>query len=314
MTLTKRTILMLALLLPAAGVFAQETATETTTTTSSAAKARAADGATTTAETTDSGERGTTREDATPVPLTSYEVRNQFIETLRRYPSELGRILSLDPTLLSNDAFLTGYPALAEFVTAHPEVRRNPRFFLSEFEPAPRRDNVFDEVLEGLFILTMFSFFGFVLFWLVRTFIEQRRWSWLSRAQSEVHNKILDRFSTSEELMEYIRTPAGTKFLESAPIPLNAEQPPQNAPVSRMLWSIQIGVVVAAAAIGMLVVSARFDAETAQGFFAMGVIAFCIGAGFIGSAVVSLVLSRRLGLWQGSESRANVLDDSSVVK
>jgi hypothetical protein len=149
----------------------------------------------------------------------------------------------------------------------------------------------------------------------VRTIVDQKRWSQLSRRQTEVHNKILDRFSNSDELLAYIKSPAGSKFLESAPIPLHAEAPRQNAPLSRVLWSVQIGVVVAAAGVGMLLVSTRFDAETAQGFFAMGSIATCIGAGFIISAIVSLVLSRRLGLYQEPPvPPAGAIDDSGFVR
>jgi hypothetical protein len=128
--------------------------------------------------------------------------------------------------------------------------------------------------------------------WLVRTAIEQRRWSRLSRTQAEVHNKILDRFGSTEELLTYIKTPAGSKFLESAPIPLHVEP---RAPMPRVLWSIQIGLIAAAAGLGMLLVSGRFDHDTARGFFAMGTIAACIGGGFILSAIVSMALSRRLG-------------------
>ena len=63
----------------------------------------------------------------------SHEIRERFAEILRNQPRELGTILALDPTLLSNDAFLAGYPALAAFVTEHPQVRRNPRFYLQEY-------------------------------------------------------------------------------------------------------------------------------------------------------------------------------------
>jgi hypothetical protein len=55
-------------------------------------------------------------------------------------------------------------------------------------------------------------------------------------------------------------------------------------------------VVIVAASIGLLVVSTRFSGDNAQGVFAMGVIAFCVGAGFIASALISFALSRRLGL------------------
>jgi hypothetical protein len=142
---------------------------------------------------------------------------------------------------------------------------------------------------------------AFALAWVIRTINEQKRWNKLSRTQSEVHNKILDRFGTSAEVLDYIKTPAGTKFLESAPIQLHDERPMRqvsNPPFTRAMWSIQIGVVLAVAALGMLLVSGRFDKESAQGFFALGVIGFSIGAGFIASAIVSIFLSRRLGLWQ----------------
>jgi hypothetical protein len=66
----------------------------------------------------------------------------------------------------------------------------------------------------------------------------------------------------------------------------------------RAMWSVQVGVVVAAAALGMLLVSFRFDAETGEGLFAMGAIGLCLGAGFVASALVSAYLSRRLGLWR----------------
>jgi hypothetical protein len=290
MTLVTRMTLILTLLLPAAGVlFAQETSTAETTSTA------APDTTTVTTTAAESDETGE--------PKSSYETRNQFGALVRRHPSELPMILALDPGLLTNDRFLAEYPEVANFVAAHPEVRRSPRFYMEEF-PVPGRGqhSMADDFLEGLFIFSIFAFIAFVLAWLVRTTIEQKRWNRLSRSQSEVHNKILDRFGTTSELLEYVRSPAGTKFLESAPIPLHEKPAMQNAPVARILWSIQLGVVVMAGAVGLLLVSTRFDAEPARGFFAMGAIALCVGGGFIVSAVVSLVLSRRLGLWQSSQA------------
>jgi hypothetical protein len=228
---------------------------------------------------------------------TSYEIRSGLGEVLRSNPPELATILKLDPTLLSNEAFLASYPDLGRFVAGHPEVRRNPRFYLAEF---PLPESGMSDFVETVVTFSVFLVVISVFAWLVRTVIEQRRWSRLSRTQSEVHNKILERFGTSDALLEYMRSPAGTKFLESAPIPLHTDQAPQNAPVGRALWSIQVGVVVAAGALGMLLVGGRLEGDGAQGFFALGVIGICLGAGFVLSALVSLLLSRRLGLWQGS--------------
>jgi hypothetical protein len=222
----------------------------------------------------------------------SEEVRENFSMLLRQSPTELASILNLDPTLLSNDAFLSGYPDLARFVAAHPEVRHNPRFYLGEFR-VERRDGL-QEVIEPATVMFAFILLACFLGWVMRALIEQKRWTRLAQTQSDVHNKILDRFGTSAELLEYVKSPSGAKFLESAPIPLQADTAAPNAAVSRVLWSIQIGIVVAAAAGGLLIVSHRFADDFGRGLFAMGVIAFSIGAGFILSAGASLVLSRRL--------------------
>ena len=243
----------------------------------------------------------------------SHEVRSEFGTLLRESPSELATILALDPTLLSNQAFLAGYPELSRFVAENPEVRRNPRFYLSEF---PVSDGSgFDRAIEPFLIFATFAIIAFAISWLIRTLIDHRRWSRLARTQSEVHNKILERFGTSDALLEYMRTPAGTRCLESAPIPLHAAQPAQAGTIGRALASIQLGLIIAAGAIGMLFVSGRFDTETEHGFYALGVIGLCIGGGFIAAAVVSIVLSRRLGLWQGpAGTPAAEADDAGFTR
>lgn len=315
MNLLVRTTLILTLALAfAAGMNAQESSTATgsatTTTTTSAANTStsAAQGET----------EGAAAEAAEPQTAAeaqkrrnSYELRDRFVNLLNNHPPELSTILVLDPSLLSNDGFLTAYPDLAKFVADYPEVRRNPRFYLESFKVPGEGSRILDEMFEVAATSSIFLIIIFAIFWLVRTIVEQKRWSRLSKTQAEVHNKILDRFSTSEELLEYVRSPAGTKFLESAPIPLHAEQAPQNAQVTRIMWSLQLGIVVMAAAIGMLLVSTRFEAEASHGFFALGFIGLCIGAGFIASAVVTLVVSRRLGLGLTAGTPA---DDTPAVR
>lgn len=279
---TRITLILILTLVPlTCGLSAQEAPTTTTTTTST--------------ETVASTETAVTDEAAESRSI--YDVRNEFTRLLRAHPYDLRSILVLDPRLTANQDFLAPYPEVARYIATHPEIAANPSFYLAEFS-APYERSMIEEMLEGLLIFSIFIFIAFVLAWFVRTVIEQKRWNRLSRQQSEVHNKILDRFSTSTELLEYIKTPAGTKFLESAPIPLHAERPAQNAPLARVIWSIQIGVVVSAGALGMLLVSLRLDKEAAQELFALGMIGFCIGIGFVASAVVAMVLSRRLGNWQ----------------
>src|SRR5215213_333175 len=326
MTRTARTIFILMLVLaPAGELIAQEASTTAPAdTAASTTTAASPNETTTTAE--DATETGTTETEAeTPTEETGdpstgrhFEVRDQFTRLLEQHPYELWMILKLDPALLTNDSFMSGYPEVQEFVAKHPEVLKNPRFYLANFSSPAQEDR---SVLDGLFellavgggiLLTVFA-----LAWLIRTLIEQRRWKQLSRTQSDVHNKILDRFNTTEQLLEYIRTPAGSKFLESAPIPLHVERPANGKTSSlaaRIMWSVQLGVVIAIVGLGMLLLSAVFEKDSSQGLFALGAIALCVGAGFIASAAVSLKLSRRLGLWEDGGAPLEAIDGTGPVR
>jgi hypothetical protein len=326
MTLATRTIFILMLVLALTGeLVAQESETAATDTTATTPTTSAAATTSTTTDTTSdttataaaSTTTSETEEAGEPPTPRHFEVRNNFTRMLEQHPYELWMILKLDPALLTNDAFMSGYPEVREYVAKHPEILKNPRFYLAQFTSPAQNRSVLDDIFEFLAVIGGIGLTVLALGWLIRTLIEQKRWKQLSKTQNEVHNKILDRFNTSEQLIEYIRTPAGTKFLESAPIPLHVERH-ANAktatPATRIMWSVQAGVVIAIAGLGMLLLSLRFDNESSQGLFALGSIALCIGAGFIASAAVSLKLSRRLGLWEDSGTPPEMIDGSGPVR
>ena len=160
--------------------------------------------------------------------------------------------------------------------------------------------------MEGFAIFMTMGLAALVLSWLVRTLIQHRRWSRVSKVQAEVHSKLMDRFATNDELLAYIGTPAGQRFLESAPLAVDTAQQSAGSPAARILWSVQTGLVVAAAGVGLWLVSNYTQKEVSQPFFALGILAISVGTGFIVSAVVSLVVSRKLGLWTpAAEAAAN---------
>jgi hypothetical protein len=265
----------------------QQAATETTATGTAATDSTDTDNTATDTTATASGEQ-------TPQRQSSYDTRNAFTALLNRNPAELTSLLVLEPGLLANEEFLAGQPELARFVKEHPEVGLQPSFYLAQYGGRSGSDG--PDIVEPLVTLFAFVLITFALGWITRTIIEQKRWNRLTRTQNEAHNKILDRFGSSAELLEYVKSPAGTKYLESAPIPLRAEPPAtQNAPLTRVILSVQLGVITCALGIGMLLVSLRYSES--NDLFALGAIALCIGLGFIGSAAITLVLSRRLGLW-----------------
>jgi hypothetical protein len=229
------------------------------------------------------------------------ETRDQFDAVLQQYSPTLGQILRLDPNLMTREDYLAAYPALGAFLKQHPEVVRNPDFYLSRYasnygyynDPRERAWNNTVEMISVFFImLTIAGALG----WLIRTAVDYRRWGRLAKVQAEAHTKLLDRFTGNDELLAYVQSPAGSKFLKSSPITLDGGPKAMGSPVSRILWSMQAGVVLFAAGVGLNYVSRNIDPLHAEPIFMFSVLLISIGVGFFGSAALSWAMSSRLGL------------------
>jgi hypothetical protein len=257
--------------------------------------------------------RGVLRADlAAPYDGNVEETRRRLHEVMQQYPPSLGQVLRLDPSLLTNPAYLEPYPALAEFLGQHQEIPHNPGFFLGEFRdrsndyynsPDPKLAviRMMNETLAGVAFLIGFLTVVGTIGYLLRSVIEHRRWLRVSKTHTETHTKLLDRLTSNADLLAYMESPAGRRFLEAAPIPLSSGPRALSAPIGRILWSVQAGCVVAFAGGGLMYSSTRFAANSTLSdiglpLFVMGATAVAIGAGFVASAVIAYGLSRRLGL------------------
>jgi hypothetical protein len=229
-------------------------------------------------------------------------VREQFNTILRQYSPGLGRVLALDPTLMGREDYMAPYPAATAFLKQHPEILRNPSYYLARYSEgysysySDPRTRAWNDMMEMISVGAVMLTIVFALTWLVRTAVDYRRWGRLAKVQAEAHTKLLDRFTGNEELLAYVKSPAGSKFLESAPITLDGSPRQMNAPLSRILWSMNAGVVLTAAGIGMNYISGRIDEHMSEPVFTFGVILISVGIGFLISAALSFLLSRRLGL------------------
>ncbi len=242
------------------------------------------------------------------------KTRTQLLEMLNRHPPSLASVLRLDPTLLANADYLAPYPELASFLAQHPEVAHNPAYYVGTPHESPWDRNpqaavlrMWENVMQGLMVMTVMLLVTGVLVWLVRTMMDYRRWVRLTRVQTETHTKLLDRLTTQDDLLAYMQTPAGRRFLESAPIALDPASRPLGAPLNRVLWSVQAGVVLALAGVGLLFISSRAIPDIAPGLWAIGILALALGAGFIVSAAIAYLLSSRLGLFDQRTSGGDTL-------
>jgi len=240
--------------------------------------------------------------------------REQLQELLRQYPPVVGEILRRDPTLLSRADYMAPYPQLVAFLQQHPEIARNPAFFFGGYDYYERRSPVSPEIetlgalLGGMAVFLGASAAIGVLIWLVRAVIQHRRWLRLTRTQSEVHLKLMDRLTTNEELLAYIQSPAGRRFLESAPIQQESDAPRTAAPVGPIIWSMMAGVVFATVGAGFRLAARSVATEAQQAFAVVGVIILSLGAGFIISSVMAYLVSSRLGLFPKPASPATTSD------
>jgi hypothetical protein len=244
------------------------------------------------------------------------ELREQLLSLLRMSPT-LTEVIASDPTLLANQDYVTrNNPELEKFLQAHPEIVRNPDFYLFANLPSGpgrrseklMRRTWMDQVRDQqdnrpsfLFVreigppLMFMAFLG-ALIWLIRILLENRRWSRIFTMQTNVHGKLIDRFGNNEELLSYMNTEAGKGFLEAAPIPIGFE-PDRRVPaaLSRVLVPLQIGVVLTLLGIGLLTLRHSLP-EISSPLLVFGIIVLMPGLGFIISAGITWLLAARLGL------------------
>jgi hypothetical protein len=236
------------------------------------------------------------------------ELRNDFREVMRHYSPALGQVLKLDPTLLTNPSYLQSYPTLAAFLSAHPEVARSPQFFLSDVRTADDRSDfqettsaramrMLEDIVQMVAVLLGIGIAASLLGWLVRHLLAHRRWLRATKLQMEIHNRLMERLSSSADVQAYLESAATNRLLSDVPLMPDASSGSAiSAPVNRILWSIQIGIVIVAAGIGLIVGRHYLPVEVADVLVLPGIFAVAVGIGFALASAASYILSSRLGL------------------
>lgn len=250
------------------------------------------------------------------------ETQAQFLKLLRLSPV-LTSVVARDPSLLSDQSYVEhNNPELAAFMAAHPDIAKNPDFYLfshlreggddreqalertvwpdhSESQNPYNPNGAVAMVDKMIPMVVVIAIFG-ALVLISRFIFESRRWSRTFKMQSEVHSRLIDKFSTSQELAAYMETEAGRRFLEAAPIATGAGAGPfvPNV-VARVLTPLQVGLVMVLLGIGFLLlrnVGGHNGDDTAESMMIMGTIMLMPGIGFILSAGATWAVAHRLGL------------------
>ncbi len=230
-------------------------------------------------------------------------VRNQLHDILETYPRSVGEIFRRDPSLLSRPDYMAAYPQLVGFIEQHPEIPRNVEYYFEGYgswgrQPYDPEFEALGVLLGGMAGLLVFAMVTGVFAWLVRAVIQHRRWLKTSQVQAEVHTKLMERMSGSEELLAYVQSPAGRRFLESAPLQPDMDRTPNiSAPIGPIIWSLMAGIVLATVGFGFRLAGQYIGDESQKAFIVVGVIIIALGLGFMLASMMAYVVSARLGLF-----------------
>lgn len=155
------------------------------------------------------------------------------------------------------------------------------------------------EIVPFMVFLVILSAF----LWILNAALENRKWYRMVKVQSETHTKLLEKFGSSQEMLAYMESEAGRRFLEQPLFNIEQKQVAR-FPFGRILWSIQVGLILGVLGTGLLFLRGRVDAspETNTALQVFGTLALTLGIGFVLSAAVSYFLSKRLGLLEGSKA------------
>ena len=238
-----------------------------------------------------------------PAAPTAEANREALREILQQYPYTVGEILRRDPSLLNKPDYMAPYPKLTEFMAQHPEVARNVEYYFEGYGSWGERrqlDPNFEALgvlLAGLGVGFVLILFACVIIWLVRAFIQHRRWLKASQVQADVHTKLMERMTSNDELLAYIQSSAGRRFLEAAPLRPEADSPSFSAPVGSIIWSLMAGVVLTVLGIGFRYAGTVVKDDAHDAFMVVGVIVLSLGIGFVFASLMAFAVSSRLGLF-----------------
>ena len=129
-----------------------------------------------------------------------------------------------------------------------------------------------------------FTLIGFVI-WTIFSTIRRSK---TAKLQAELQTKLLEKFGSGQELLAYVQSEAGKRFLES----LTMEQ---RTPYGRILGAAQVSVILILVSFAFLYLRGRV-AGADEGFLVFGTITLSLGVGFGLSAALSYYMSKSFGL------------------
>ena len=125
------------------------------------------------------------------------------------------------------------------------------------------------------------------------------------RAQTDFHNRMMDKFSSVDEFTAYLQSDAGKVFFDNL-----ANEPA--TPLNKILSSIKIGTILTLLGLGLFILGNTSKTEdAANALFIISTVSFMVGIGFLISSVISYRLAKAWNLISTSNQHVSKEPHSS---
>ena len=146
-----------------------------------------------------------------------------------------------------------------------------------------------EDLAPTIAILAIFFSFAYV----ARVFLDHRARMKIAQLQSDIHMKVLDRFSSAQEIAAYMESAAGKKLLETS-------HDEGSATYRRVQGAMIAGFVLLAGGVGLLNASVAFvSADDIRGLTVFGTLLKYLGLGFLVASLSTYLLAKQWGLING---------------
>jgi hypothetical protein len=145
---------------------------------------------------------------------------------------------------------------------------------------------------EVIIVPSAFLLVAYVFYVIANAFTRRQQF----RSTTELQSRLLDRMGSLGEFSQFLNTDGGRQLLSS----IGSES--GGFAHQRVLRAFQSGIVMLCLGIGIFIYlsGSRVDTDTYESLGFVGTVSAAIGLGLLISAYVSLKLSRRMGLINGS--------------
>jgi len=142
-------------------------------------------------------------------------------------------------------------------------------------------------------VVAIFGSVGFYLAAIAGIWIVSRARSQRAQIHAEMQTKLVERFGSAPELVEFLQSPAGQQFITGV------DTLPRFLAREKIISGVRTAIIFATVGVGFLALCIDPDIRNSFLLF-VGTMLIAIGIAFLLAAVASVKLSRSLGLMNGN--------------